>query len=113
MMKLITAVVQVYAMPAIRESLEREGVRGMTVTEAQGYGQQRGRTEIYRGTEFSAEFVPKLKLETVAGEWQVNRIVELIIQAASTGSAGDGKIWISPIEEVIRVRTGERGEEAL
>lgn len=112
-MKLITAVVQVYAMPVIRESLEREGVRGMTVTEAQGYGQQRGRTEIYRGTEFSAEFVPKLKLEIVAGEWQVNRIVGVIMQAASTGSAGDGKIWVSPIEEVIRVRTGERGEEAL
>lgn len=113
MMKLITAVVQVYALPAIRESLEREGVRGMTVTEAQGYGQQRGRTEIYRGTEFSAEFVPKLKLEVVAGEWQVNQIVDAILQAASTGNAGDGKIWVSPIEEVIRVRTGERGEEAL
>lgn len=85
----------------------------MTVTEAQGYGQQRGHTEIYRGTEFSAEFVPKVKIEVMAGEWQVNQIVDAILQAASTGNAGDGKIWVSPIEEVIRVRTGERDEEAL
>lgn len=112
-MKLITAVVQVHAMPAIREALEHAGVRGMTVTQAQGYGQQRGSTEIYRGAEFEAAFVPKLKLEIVTSEWRVDRIVEAIVHASSTGTVGDGKIWVSPVEEVIRVRTGERGEQAL
>lgn len=112
-MKLITAVVKPFTLPDIREALEQIDVHGLTVSEVQGYGQQRGHSEVYRGAEYATDFVPKVKLEVIAADSQVEEIVDAMVDAAYTGKIGDGKIWISPVEDVIRVRTGERGESAL
>lgn len=112
-MKLITAVVKPFTLPDIREALEQLDVHGLTVTETQGFGQQRGHSEVYRGAEYATDFVPKVKLEILAVDESVEEIVNVIVEAAFTGKIGDGKIWVTAVEEVIRVRTGERGNSAL
>lgn len=112
-MKLITAVIKPFTLPDIRQALESIEIHGLTVSETQGFGRQRGHSEVYRGAEFASDFVPKVKLEIVAADASVDNIVDAIVGAACTEKIGDGKIWITPVDEVIRVRTGERGEDAL
>lgn len=112
-MKLITALIQPEKFQEIHAELESFGVAGMTVTEASGYGKQRGHVEVYRGQEFTVSLLPKVRLEIVTTDERAHDIVEIIIAAANTGSPGDGKIWISSVDDVIRIRTGERGSAAL
>lgn len=112
-MKLITAIVKPFTLTDIKAALEQAGVHGMTVTETQGFGQQKGHTEVFSGAEYAVEFVPKLKIEVVVGDEQLEEVVEAVVDAAQTGKVGDGKIWVTPVEDIIRVRTGERGAEAL
>jgi nitrogen regulatory protein P-II 1 len=112
-MKLIVAVLKPFKLDEVKESLKALGVHGMTLTEAQGFGRQRGHTEVYRGAEYEVEFVPKIRLEVVVDDAQVDDVANAIVDAAGTGKIGDGKVWILPVEELIRVRTGERGTEAL
>ncbi|AKE39443.1 Nitrogen regulatory protein P-II family [Corynebacterium camporealensis] len=112
-MKLITAVVKPFTLPEVREALEQQEVFGLTVTEIQGFGQQRGHSEVYRGAEYATDFVPKVKLEILSTDERAEEIISAVVEAAYTGKIGDGKIWVSPVEDVIRVRTGERGETAI
>lgn len=112
-MKLITAIIKPFKLDDVREALHDLGIHGLTVTEVKGYGRQKGHTEMYRGAEYVVDFLPKIKLEIAVKEELVEQAVEAIIQAAQTGKIGDGKIFVSPLEEVIRIRTGERGPEAL
>lgn len=112
-MKLITALIQPEKFEEIRAALEGFGVDGMTVSEAQGYGRQRGHVEVYRGKEYSVRMVPKMRLEILADSDRAEDLIDLIISTANTGSTGDGKIWVSPVEQVVRVRTGERGISAI
>jgi len=112
-MKLLTAIVKPFTLDDVRHAVEAAGVLGLTVTEVQGYGRQRGHTEVYRGAEYAVEFVPKIRVEVLVAEEFVDRVVEAIIGAARTGKIGDGKVWISPAEKVIRIRTGERDHDAL
>jgi nitrogen regulatory protein P-II 1 len=112
-MKLIVAVVKPFKLDEVKEALKTLGVHGMTLTEAQGFGRQRGHTEVYRGAEYEVEFVPKIRLEVVVDDAQVDEVTNAVVDSASTGKIGDGKVWILPVEEVIRVRTGERGSDAL
>lgn len=100
-------------MEDIKTGLEQEGVLGMTVSEVRGYGRQRGHVEVYRGAEYAVEFVPKVRLEVVVDDARADTIVDLIVRAARTGKIGDGKVWVLPVETVVRVRTGERGAEAI
>jgi nitrogen regulatory protein P-II 1 len=111
--KLITAVIKPFKLDDVRSALHSFGVRGLTVTEVTGYGRQHGHTEVYRGAEYQVEFVPKLRLELVVGDDDASDLVEVIAKAAETGSIGDGKIWVTPVQELIRIRTGERGPDAL
>ena len=112
-MKLIVAVLKPFKLDEVKEALKALGVHGMTLTEAQGFGRQRGHTEVYRGAEYEVEFVPKIRLEVVVDDAQVDEVANAIVDVAGTGKIGDGKVWILPVEEIIRVRTGERGTEAL
>ena len=112
-MKLIVAVLKPFKLDEVKEALKALGVHGMTLTEAQGFGRQRGHTEVYRGAEYEVEFVPKIRLEVVVDDAQVDEVANAIVDVAGTGKIGDGKVWILPVEEIIRVRTGERGVEAL
>jgi nitrogen regulatory protein P-II 1 len=112
-MKLITAIVKPFTLDDVRHAVEAVGVLGLTVTEVQGYGRQRGHTEVYRGAEYAVEFVPKVRVEVLVDEEFADRVVEAIIGAARTGKIGDGKVWVSPVEKVIRIRTGERDHDAL
>jgi len=112
-MKLVTAVIKPHQLDAVKEALHAMGVAGMTVSEVQGYGRQKGHTEVYRGAEYTVEFLPKIRVEVVTDELDVEKIVDGIVTAAKTGKIGDGKVWVTNVEEVIRVRTGERGIEAL
>ncbi|MQY28087.1 Nitrogen regulatory protein P-II [Nocardia sp. RB56] len=112
-MKLVTAIVKPFTLEDVKSGLEQAGVLGMTVSEVQGYGRQKGHTEVYRGAEYSVDFVPKVRVEVVVDESQVERVIEVITEAARTGKIGDGKVWITPVDAVIRVRTGERGADAL
>jgi nitrogen regulatory protein P-II 1 len=112
-MKLVTAIVKPFKLDDVKEALKREGVSGMTVSEVQGFGRQRGHTEVYRGAEYEIDFVPKVRIEVIADETDVDRIVDAVLASAHTGKIGDGKVWITPVESVIRIRTGERGGEAL
>ncbi|BAC18777.1 nitrogen regulatory protein P-II [Corynebacterium efficiens YS-314] len=112
-MKLITAIVKPFTLTDVKEALEQVGVQGMTVTETQGFGQQKGHTEVYRGAEYAVDFVPKIKIEVVVSDAQLDEVVEAIVTTARTGKMGDGKVWVTHVEELIRVRTGERGDEAL
>ena len=112
-MKLITAVIKPFKLDDVKTALESFGLRGLTVTEVIGYGRQRGHTEVYRGAEYTVEFVPKARLDVLVDDGDAADVVELIEKAAATGKIGDGKIWVTPVEDVVRVRTGERGPEAL
>ena len=112
-MKLVTAIIKPFKMDDVRAALSDIGVQGVTVTEVKGFGRQRGHTELYRGAEYVVDFLPKLKLEIAASEDQVEAIVEAIISSASTDKIGDGKIFVAPLEQVVRIRTGETGEEAI
>ena len=112
-MKLITAVIKPFKVDDVKTALTAAGVLGMTVSEVRGFGRQRGHTETYRGTEYKLEFVPKMKVEIVVPDDRVADVVDAIVQAAATGKIGDGKIWTAPVDEVIRIRTGERGAEAV
>ena len=112
-MRLVVAVIKPYQLDAVKESLASVGVSGMTVSEVQGYGRQKGHTEVYRGAEYTVEFVPKIRVEVLVDEVDVEKVVDGIVAAARTGRIGDGKVWVVPVEDVVRVRTGERGLDAL
>ena len=112
-MKLIVAVVKPFKLDDVKEVLKTIGVQGMTLTEAQGFGRQRGHTEVYRGAEYEVDFVPKLRLEVLVDDAQTNEVVDAIVNSANTGKIGDGKVWVVPVDTVVRVRTGERGADAL
>ena len=112
-MKLVVAVVKPFKLDDVKEGLKTLGVHGLTLTESQGFGRQRGHTEVYRGAEYEVEFVPKIRLEILVDDSQVDEVTSTIVDTAGTGTIGDGKVWILPVEEVIRVRTGERGSDAL
>jgi len=112
-MKLVNAIVQPFTLDDVRHAVESVGVLGLTVSGVQGYGRQRGHTEVYRGAEYAIEFVPKVHVEVLVNEEFAERIVKAIISAARTGKIGDGKVWVSPVEKVIRIRTGERDYDAI
>jgi nitrogen regulatory protein P-II 1 len=112
-MRLITAIVKPFKVDDVKQALKDAGIAGVTVSEVQGFGRQRGHTEIYRGAEYTVDFVPKVRLELLAEDGDVERLVEAVVTAARTGKIGDGKVWVTPVEQVIRIRTGERGPEAL
>ncbi|MBL4744001.1 MAG: P-II family nitrogen regulator [Cycloclasticus sp.] len=112
-MKLITAIIKPFKLDDVREGLSDIGVAGVTVTEVKGFGRQRGHTELYRGAEYVVDFLPKVKLEIAVSEEQLDQAIDAIIAAANTGKIGDGKIFVTNLEKVIRIRTGETGNEAL
>jgi nitrogen regulatory protein P-II 1 len=112
-MRLVTAVIKPFKLDEVRAALTAFGVSGLTVSQSSGYGRQRGHTEVYRGAEYTVDLVPKVRLEVLVDDDDVDDVVEVIVRAARTGKIGDGKVWSIPVETVIRVRTGERGEEAL
>jgi nitrogen regulatory protein P-II 1 len=111
--KLVTAILKPFKLDEVKTALEASGVQGMTVSEVQGFGRQRGHTEVYRGAEYTVDFVPKVRIEVLVDDADAARIIDAIVAAAQTGSIGDGKVWSTPVDEVVRVRTGERGPEAL
>jgi nitrogen regulatory protein P-II 1 len=111
--KLVTAVVKPHKWEDVRSALEMAGVSGMTVSEVSGYGRQKGHTEVYRGAEYDIALVPKIRVEIVVDDPEADEVVEVIVRAASTGRIGDGKVWVVPVERVVRVRTGDRDEAAL
>src|SRR5262245_42164330 len=112
-MKLITAVIKPHKLEDVRAALEAFGVTGMTVTEASGYGRQKGHTEVYRGAEYDILLVPKVRIEVVVATSEVEDIVEVIVKSAQTGRIGDGKVWVTPVDTVVRVRTGDRDSDAV
>jgi nitrogen regulatory protein PII len=112
-MKLITAIIKPFTLDDVRHAVEAAGVPGLTFTEVQGYGRQKGHTEVYRGAEYAVDFVPKARVEIVVDDESVDRVVDSIVNAARTDKIGDGKVWVSPVESIVRIRTGERGHEAL
>jgi len=112
-MRLVTAVLKPFKLDDVKAALEAIGVQGMTVSEVQGFGRQRGHTEVYRGAEYTVEFLPKLRIEVVADDADVKRIVDAIVEGARTGKIGDGKVWTTPVDDLVRVRTGEMGHDAL
>ena len=112
-MKLITAIVKPFVLEDVKGALEQIGVLGMTISEVQGYGRQKGHTEVYRGAEYSVDFVPKVRVEVIADDTHADKVVDAVIEAARTGKIGDGKVWVTPVESVVRVRTGERGTDAI
>src|SRR5688572_28284389 len=112
-MKLITAVIKPFKLDEVKEALKGAGVNGITVTEVQGFGRQSGHTEVYRGAEYTVDFVPKVKLEILAVDSQVDAITQALAAAAATGKIGDGKIWITDVGAVLRIRTGEKGVDAI
>ncbi len=112
-MKLITAIVKPFKLDDVREALSDMGISGVTVTEVKGFGRQKGHTELYRGAEYVVDFLPKVKLEIAVTEEQIEPAIQAIIDGAKTGKIGDGKIFVSPLEEVVRIRTGETGPDAI
>jgi len=112
-MKLITAVLKPFKLDDVKAAIEHAGITGMTVSEASGYGRQRGHTEVYRGAEYRIDLVPKVRVELIVDDAQVDEIIDLIVQAARTERIGDGKIWVTPLDDVVRVRTGEHGAGAI
>ena len=112
-MKLITAIIKPFKLDDVKEALKGAGVQGMTVTEVQGFGRQSGHTEVYRGAEYTVDFVPKVRIEVLADVTDAERIAEVIVDSARTGKIGDGKVWITDVDRVVRVRTGERDGDAL
>jgi nitrogen regulatory protein P-II 1 len=111
--KLVTAVVKPFKLEEVKNALSVLGLAGLTVSEVQGYGRQKGHTEVYRGAEYTVDFVPKVKIEVLVDGVDVERVVEALVEAARTGKIGDGKVWVTPVDEVVRVRTGERGLDAV
>ncbi|GAB3070458.1 MULTISPECIES: P-II family nitrogen regulator [unclassified Phycicoccus] len=112
-MKLVTAIIKPHQLDEVKEALEAYGISGMTVSEASGYGRQRGHSEVYRGAEYTVDFVPKVRVEVLVDDIDASSVAEVILKSAQTGRIGDGKIWTIPVEDVVRVRTGERGVDAL
>ncbi|MBC2769553.1 MULTISPECIES: P-II family nitrogen regulator [Pusillimonas] len=112
-MKLITAIIKPFKLDEVREALAEVGIQGMTVTEVKGFGRQKGHTELYRGAEYTVDFLPKLRIELAVSDAQVETAIESLCAAAHTGKIGDGKIFVMPLEQVIRIRTGEDGEAAI
>jgi nitrogen regulatory protein P-II 1 len=112
-MKLITAIIKPFKLDDVKAALETFGVKGMTVSEASGFGRQKGHTEVYRGAEYKVDVVPKIRLEVLVDDEDLDEVVDVVVKAAQTGKIGDGKVWVTPVETVVRVRTGETGAEAL
>ena len=112
-MKIVTAIIKPFKLDEVRDALTTLGVHGLTVTEVKGYGRQKGHTEIYRGAEYVVDFIPKVKMDVIVQDEQVDQVIDTILQVARTGKIGDGKIFVLPVERVIRVRTGETGPEAI
>jgi nitrogen regulatory protein P-II 1 len=112
-MKLITAIIKPQKLDAVKEALVSQGITGMTVSEAKGFGRQLGLTEVYRGTQYKVDLIPKIRLEVLVGSKLADKAIEIIVNAARTGSIGDGKVWATAVDSVTRVRTGESGEEAI
>ena len=112
-MKLITAVIKPFKLDEVRSALSELGISGMTVAEVKGFGRQRGHTEVYRGAEYEVDFVPKIRVEVLVDDAQSAEVVDAIVATAATGKIGDGKVWVVPVESAVRVRTGERGADAL
>lgn len=112
-MKLITAIVKPFKLDDVKNALQAHGVTGMTVSEASGFGRQGGHTEVYRGAEYTVDLIPKIRLEVLTDDGDAESVIGVIVKAASTGSIGDGKVWSTPVDQVVRVRTGERGVDAI
>ena len=112
-MKLITAILKPFKLDEVKEALQAAGINGMTVSEASGFGRQRGHTEVYRGAEYTVDLVPKVRLEVLVDDKDAASAVDVIVKAASTGSIGDGKVWITSVEKLVRIRTGEEGRDAI
>jgi nitrogen regulatory protein P-II 1 len=112
-MKLVTAIIKPFKVEDVKDALQKQGVTGMTVSDASGYGRQGGHVEVYRGAEYTVDLVPKVRVEALINDSDVNKVVDAILIAAKTGKIGDGKIWVMPVDEVVRVRTGERGSDAI
>lgn len=112
-MKLVTAIIKPFKLEDVKSALEAYGINGLTVSEASGYGRQRGHTEVYRGAEYTVDMVPKVRVEVLVEDDDAKAVVEVIVKSAQTGRIGDGKAWTIPVEDVVRVRTGERGPDAL
>ncbi|GAA1276208.1 P-II family nitrogen regulator [Pseudonocardia aurantiaca] len=112
-MKLITAIVKPFVLDDVKAALERIGVLGMTVSEVRGYGRQKGHTEVYRGAEYSVDLIPKTRVDVITDNTVADKVVDAVVEAARTGKIGDGKVWVTPVETVVRVRTGERGPDAI
>ena len=112
-MKKIEAIIKPFKLDEVKESLTKLGIKGMTISEVRGFGRQRGHTELYRGAEYVVDFLPKTKIEIIVTDDMVQKVVDVIMEAAKTGRIGDGKVFITPIEDVIRIRTGEKGEDAI
>ncbi|ALE74511.1 MULTISPECIES: P-II family nitrogen regulator [unclassified Pseudonocardia] len=112
-MKLVTAIVKPFVLEDVKGALEQIGVLGLTISEVQGYGRQKGHTEVYRGAEYSVDFVPKVRVEVVVDDALLDKVVDAVVEAARTGKIGDGKVWVTSVETVVRVRTGERGTDAI
>src|SRR6188768_1845722 len=112
-MKLVTAIIKPHMLDEVKTALESFGVEGMTVSEAQGFGRQRGHTEVYRGAEYTVDLVPKIRIEVLVEDDDAEQLVDVVVKAARTGKIGDGKVWSVPVDTAVRVRTGERGPDAL
>jgi nitrogen regulatory protein P-II 1 len=111
--KLVTAIVKPFKLDDVKSALETLGVLGLTVSEVRGYGRQKGHTEVYRGAEYTVDLVPKVRVEILVDDLDADKVVETVVEAARTGKIGDGKVWVTQVESVVRVRTGERGADAL
>jgi len=112
-MKLVTAIIKPFTLDDVKAALEQLGVLGMTVSEVRGYGRQKGHTEVYRGAEYAVDFVQKVKIEVLTDDAAVDKVVDAVVESARTGKIGDGKVWVTPVDTIVRVRTGERGTDAL
>lgn len=112
-MKLITAILKPFKLDDVKDALQAHGVTGMTVSEASGYGRQGGHTEVYRGAEYTVDLIPKVRVEVLIDDSEAEAVIAVIVKTASTGSIGDGKVWSTPVDQVVRVRTGERGVDAI
>lgn len=112
-MKLVVAVIKPFKLNEVKEALKTVGVQGMTLTEVNGFGRQRGHTEVYRGAEYEIDFVPKIRIEVLVDDSQADDVVDAVVSSAATGKIGDGKVWVVPVEAAVRVRTGERGKDAI
>ena len=112
-MKLVTAIIKPFTLDDVKAALEQLGVLGMTVSEVRGYGRQKGHTEVYRGAEYAVDFVQKVRIEVLTDDAAVDKVLDAIVESARTGKIGDGKVWVTPVDTIVRVRTGERGTDAL